>query len=101
MDATIINQFVEALRPLVQPLIEAEVERQVAARMPAPVEQPRPLGIEPQRAYTRDEAAKLLSVSASLLAKREKSGRLKRLKSPRRPATYLGSELLASAGIRA
>lgn len=85
-----------------QPRIAAEVERQVAERLAVPVEpKPQPLGIDPEKLYTRQEACELLKTSDRSLRRaetRHDKKRLVRRGNNSRPK-YLGADLLRLAKI--
>ena len=92
MDA-IINQ--DALLAFIAAEVKREVAEQLAQTEAAPAN---PLGIAPDKAYTRKEAAELLDMDPKTLEREEKRRRLKRLKNSY-PVRYLGAELHRYRGL--
>jgi len=99
MDAALVDQFVDALRAIARPIIEDEVRRAVADAKQEIQPPAQPLGIDPQKLYSRKEAADLLQVDPTTIWRAENSRGLKRRGPTSRPK-YLGADLLKLAKVR-
>lgn len=97
MDA-IINQ--DALLALIDAAVERKLAEHLAKTAPAPAN---PLGIDPNRLYTRQETCKLLGKSYRTIIRAEQRKDSKRLirRGPSSKPEYLGKDLLRLAKIEA
>jgi len=99
MDAALVDQFVDALRAIARPIIEDEVRRAVADAKQEIQPPAQPLGIDPQKLYSRKEAMALLGIGHTSLWRASQVRGLKRRGPTSRPK-YLGADLLKLAKVR-